>query len=66
MDELPIGTFVSVCDDVGVIVAWPNEVEDRDQHVAVWFGETTSDGTPRCRTVPSEYCRKTDRRDYYH
>lgn len=63
---LPIGTFVSVGDDIGAIVGWPDHVNIPEAHYAVWFGEKSTCNFPRCKTVPFEYCIALTTIDYYH
>ena len=64
---LPIGTFVSVGDSLGIIVGLPGSPDVPEQHYAVWYGESsTTEVCPLCRTVPVEYCARVDKCNYYH
>ncbi len=64
--KLPIGTFVSVGDDIGTIVGWPDSANVPDEHYAVWFGEKSTHNVARCRTVPFEYCVVLNSIEFYH
>ncbi len=50
------GQFVKVSTSVGVVVFLENENGAPDEHLGIWYGELTEDGTPKYRTVPAEYC----------
>ncbi|MCA8991153.1 MAG: hypothetical protein KDA88_04200 [Planctomycetaceae bacterium] len=63
---LPIGAMVRVGESIGTIVGHPPTNEIPDEHYAVWFGETSSDDVPQCRTVPMEYCSPGVPIEYYH
>ena len=63
---LPLGTFITVGDCVGVVIGWPDGSDIPEEHYAVWYGETSSTNLPRCRTVPLEYCRASTEIEYYH
>ena len=61
-----IGSFVKVGNHVGVIVGYPDQENIPEDHLAIWYGQTTEDNSPRIRTVPEEYCEPVDKIEYYH
>ena len=64
--EPPIGSFVRVGKDLGVVVGSADAEDVPDEHVAVWFGEVSDDGRPKVRTVPVSYCEPVDGVELYH
>lgn len=44
---LPLGTFVTVGDCVGVVIRWPDGIDVPEEHYAIWYGEVTSVNLPR-------------------
>ena len=65
---LPLGTFVTVGDSLGVIVGLPGEMDIPEDHYAVWYGERVATGNrvPLAQTVPTEYCQPLDQFEMYH
>ena len=66
MEPLKKGDFVKVGKEVGVVVFLENENETPEDHLSIWYGETNEQGNPKYRTVPAEYCEKTDNFEAYH
>lgn len=69
MEKLRIGQFVTVGSDVGVIIGFPNNSQIPEDHLAIWYGQTTNDSektVPRVRTVPKEYCIPLEEISFYH
>ena len=69
MTELKIGQFVSVGKDIGIVVGFPNDNEIPEEHLAIWYGQTTDNNgktVPKVRTVPEEYCEPLDGISFYH
>jgi len=72
VSQLVVGAFVSVGGDVGVVIALPEyELPDgypvAEDHCLVWYGQVDgNDGSPRCRTVPIEYCEPVTALSVYH
>lgn len=64
-DGLSPGMFVVVGSDIGVVTELPG-INVPEEHVAVWYGQTTENNVPRVRTVPEEYCIAVERLDYFH
>lgn len=62
---IPIGSFVRVGDDVGIVVGWPDTEHVPSEHYAVWYGSLDESAVPCCRTVPIEYCEPVDTANYY-
>ncbi len=60
------GVFVSVGSDIGVIVGLAGETDIPEDHLGIWYGETTEDNTPLYRTVPEEYCSVVTTVESYH
>ena len=50
--------------NVGEVLEGENETPD--EHLGIWFGETSKSGNPKYRTVPIEYCEKIENIDNYH
>jgi len=66
-DELiPIGSFVRVGGDVGVVICWPNVDRTPDEHYTIWYGMVGDDTLPVCRTVPITYCELIPKFNQYH
>jgi len=61
-----LGKFVRVGTDLGVVVGLPDSKGVPDDHYAIWYGQKESDGTPRARTVPIEYCLFVNELSIYH
>ncbi len=69
MEKFEKGQFVRVGESVGVIVELSNGTDIPDDHLAVWYGQTTKENgdiVPLIRTVPEEYCKLIDAAEYYH
>ena len=60
------GDFVKVGTNVGVIVFFENENAIPKNHFGVWYGEINAKGSPKYRTVPIQYCVKTNIVEAYH
>ncbi len=60
------GSFVRVNNDVGVIVKIAGEDDIPEEHLGVWYGETTVDNIPKIRTVLKEYCHNINTSESYH
>lgn len=66
-EQIVLGRFVRVGDDLGVVVGLPNQGGVPDEHYAIWYGQRMPDGvTPLARTVPVEYCQVIDGYATYH
>jgi hypothetical protein len=66
-DLIPIGSFVTVGNDLGVVVGWPGSPNVPDEHYAIWYGQRAENEVdPLCRTVPVEYCVLAPGGSYVH
>jgi len=69
MTKFKTGQFVTIGKDIGVIVSFSNSHEIPEEHLAIWYGETTDNNgkiVAKVRTVPEEYCKVLDRISFYH
>ena len=66
MEKFLKGDFVSVGNDIGVIVFLEFENQTPEDHLGVWYGEQTDEGKPKCRTVPADYCKPIQDVAIYH
>lgn len=66
MNPLKIGQFVTVGNDLGIIVGLANDPEIPEEHLGIWYGQETEDGKPKARTVPEEYCIPVEEVSYHH
>jgi hypothetical protein len=61
------GQFVTVNKKPGVVVGIYSDRNVPEDHVAVWFGETSANGDPRVKTVPEEDVSLLEKpAEYYH
>lgn len=75
MSSPKIGDFIEMDGLLAVVVATEDNPNVPEDHVGVWFGNSTarriSEGglrgaSPEVSTVPAEYCRRVDRMDFSH
>jgi hypothetical protein len=66
MKELEKGQFVSIGDNIGVVVALEFENDIPEDHLGIWYGEVTDNNIPLYKTVPKEYCTPVDSKESYH
>ena len=66
MTKFKKGDFIKVGNSFGVIVFLEGENDTPEEHTSVWYGELNKEGKPKYRTVPTEYCEKTDKFESHH
>ena len=66
MKEFEKGQFVSVGDNLGVVVSLEFENETPEDHLGIWYGEVTDKNMPLYRTVPKEDCIPVESAESYH
>ncbi|MFH0895712.1 MAG: hypothetical protein V2A54_14855 [Bacteroidota bacterium] len=66
MEEISKGMFVSVGNDIGVVVMLEFENETPEDHLGIWYGEMTDKNIPLYRNVPKEYCIPVEKAESYH
>jgi hypothetical protein len=59
MDSFSLGQFVHLDGSgVGVVSMLPDGCNVPDDHIGVWFGTTTDEGSPVICTVPASYFKR--------
>lgn len=64
--ELLKGSFVKIDGDIGVVVGLGGENNIPEEHLGIWYGQTTENNIPLYCTVPEEYCIKLNDSESFH
>ena len=60
------GDFIKMHTDIGIIVYLEGENNTPEEHIGVWYGESSDTGKPLYKIVPMSYCKKVDDIEHYH